>query len=148
MEPQILHFCWWVVPWILDSIYMHLVLLILITNMCRNLQLTSWFHSRVLAASSWMLRLELSTAMVLLICLCLWQCAEEVWLCKCTVMIWPPVLRLFFEKESPLSAGIIYPSRVRKLEVALGDDRGRRDEFGLDVVKIILSWEPPPGKNT
>ena len=44
------------------------------------------------------------------------------------------------------SPGIVYPSAVRNLSFTL--DREKSKEFEDDVVKILLSWKPPPGRET
>ena len=46
------------------------------------------------------------------------------------------------------SPGIVYPSAVRNLSFILDGDREKRGEFEDDVAKILLSWKPPPGRET
>ena len=46
------------------------------------------------------------------------------------------------------SPGIVYPSAVQNLSFILDGDREKSKEFENDVVKIWLSWKPPPGRET
>ena len=46
------------------------------------------------------------------------------------------------------SPGIVYPSAVQNLSFILDGDREKSKEFDHDVVKILLSWKPPPGRET
>ena len=44
--------------------------------------------------------------------------------------------------------GIVYPSAVKNLSFTLDSDREKSEEFEYDVVKILLSWKTPPGRET
>ena len=46
------------------------------------------------------------------------------------------------------SPGIVYPSAVQNLSFILDGDREKSKEFENDVVKILLSWKPPSGRET
>ena len=46
------------------------------------------------------------------------------------------------------SPGIVYPSAVQNLNYIIDSDREKSEEFEGDVVKILLSWKPPPGRET